>query len=122
MSQCSDHARSTALTPRANSLLHFLAVSSLERDFCRQRQTRQKGPQDEISAQRSEIRHHHTREMAAKAAFLLASCQLRVSEDWVVADAVRGEPVSEPKFPVSALNRDFFGEDYRLLSPNNAGG
>jgi hypothetical protein len=26
--------------------------------------------------------------MAAKAAFLLASCHLRVSEDWVVADAV----------------------------------
>jgi hypothetical protein len=26
--------------------------------------------------------------MAAKTAFLLASCQLRVSEDWVVADAV----------------------------------
>jgi len=48
--------------------------------------------------------------MAAKAAFLLASCQLRVSEDWVVADAVRGEPVSEPKFPVSALNRDFLGK------------
>jgi len=28
------------------------------------------------------------REMAAKMAFLLASYQLRVSEDWVVADAV----------------------------------
>jgi hypothetical protein len=32
--------------------------------------------------------------MAAKATFLLASCQLRVSEDWVVADAVTCEPVS----------------------------
>jgi hypothetical protein len=32
--------------------------------------------------------------MAAKAGFLLARCQLRVSEDWVVADAVICEPVS----------------------------
>jgi hypothetical protein len=30
--------------------------------------------------------------MAAKTAFLLTSCQLRVSEDWVVADAVDRNP------------------------------
>jgi hypothetical protein len=48
----------------------------------------QKGPEGDVSAQRPEIGYHHTREMAAKTAFLLASCQLRVSEDWVVADAV----------------------------------
>ena len=34
---------------------------------------------------------HLAREMGAKAAFLLASCQLRVSEDWVV-----GAPGLEP--------------------------
>src|SRR6516162_9191621 len=56
--------------------------SRLERDFCRRRLARQKGPEDDVSAQRPEIRDHHTREMAAKTAFLLASYQLRVSEDW----------------------------------------
>ena len=61
-----------------------LPYSSLERDFCRQRQAPQKGPEDDVSAQRPEIGDHHTREMAAKSAFLLASYQLRVSEDWVV--------------------------------------
>ena len=43
-----------------------------------------KGPEVDISAQRAEIGDHHTRKMAAKTAFLLASYQLRVSEDWVV--------------------------------------
>ena len=38
-----------------------------------------------------EIGDYHTREMAAKTAFLLASYQLRVSEDWVV-----GVPGLEP--------------------------
>ena len=40
--------------------------------------------------------------MAAKTAFLLAGYQLRVSEDWVVADAVGCERVSK------ANNREFF--------------
>jgi len=40
--------------------------SSLERDFCRRRQTRQNGTGGDISAQRLEIRDHLTREMAAK--------------------------------------------------------
>jgi hypothetical protein len=48
-----------------------------------------KGPEVDISAQRAEIGDHHTREMAAKTAFLFASYQLRVSEDWVVADAAK---------------------------------
>jgi len=61
-----------------------LPSSSLERDFCRRRLARQKGPEGDVSAQRPEIGDHHTREMAAKTAFLLASYQLRVSEDWVV--------------------------------------
>src|SRR5262249_48680550 len=61
-----------------------VATSSLERDFCRRRRTRQKGPEDDISAQSPEIGDHHVREMAAKTAFLLTSCQLLVSEDWVV--------------------------------------
>jgi len=43
--------------------------SKLERDFCRWRLARQKGPEDDISAQRPEIGDHHAREMAAKAAF-----------------------------------------------------
>ena len=83
---------------------------------------RKKGARGDVSKQRPEIGDHDAREMAAKTAFVLSGLNIQVSEDWVVADAVRGEPVSEPKFPVSALNRDFFGEDYRLLSPNNAGG
>jgi len=48
---------------------HFLATSSLERDFCRQRRTRQKGPEDDVFAQRPEIGDNHTREMATKRAF-----------------------------------------------------
>jgi hypothetical protein len=63
-----------------------LPCSSLERDFCRQRLARQKGPEGNVSAQRPEIGDHHTREMAAKTAFSLANYQLRVSEDRVVAD------------------------------------
>ena len=50
-----------------------------------------KGPEVDVSAQRPEIGDHHAREIAAKTAFLVASCQLRVSEDWVV-----GEPGLEP--------------------------
>ena len=65
--------------------------SSLERDFCRRRLARQKGPEDDVSAQRPEIGDHHSQEMAAEMAFLLASYQLRVSEDWVV-----GAPGLEP--------------------------
>ena len=44
----------------------------------------QKGAGDDVSKRRPEIGDHDAREMAAKTAFLLASCQLRVSEDWVV--------------------------------------
>ena len=58
--------------------------SSLERDVCRRRLARPKGPEDDLSAQRPQIGDHHAREMAAKMAFLLASHRLRVSEDWVV--------------------------------------
>ena len=54
-----------------------LPSSSLERDFWRRRLARQKGPEDDVSAERPEIGDHHTREMAAKTAFLLASYQLR---------------------------------------------
>jgi len=43
-----------------------------------------KTPEDDISAQRPEIGDHHAREMAAKAAFLLACVNIRVSEDCVV--------------------------------------
>jgi hypothetical protein len=66
-----------------------MPCSSLERDFCRRRLARQKGPEDGVSAQRPEIGDHHKRKMAAKTAFLLASYQLLVSGDWVVADAAR---------------------------------
>jgi len=46
--------------------------------------------------------------MAAKAAFLLASGQSRVSEDWVVADAVICKTVSEANFPANReINREF---------------
>src|SRR5262249_26020354 len=48
-------------------------ASSLERDFCRRRQTRQKGPDDDVSVQRPEIGDHDAREMAAKMGFLLPS-------------------------------------------------
>ena len=72
----------------ARTLAISLPYSSLERDFCRRRLARQKGPEDDVSAQRPEMETTTVREMAAKTAFLLTSCQLRVSEDWVVADAV----------------------------------
>jgi hypothetical protein len=78
-----------ALAPRILAI--SLPSSSLERDFCRRRRTRQKGPEDDISGQRPEIGDHRAREMAAKMAFLLASYLLRVSEDWVV-----GAPGLEP--------------------------
>jgi len=68
-------------------LLSYAPLSSIgcrERDFCRRRLARQKGPEVVVSAQRPEIGDHHAPEMAAKTAFLLASYQLRVSEDWVV--------------------------------------
>ena len=80
---------SPELAPR--TLAIGLPYSSLERDFCRRRLARQKGPEDDVSAQRPAIGGHHMREMAAKRAFLLASYQLRVSEDWVV-----GQPGLEP--------------------------
>ena len=53
-----------------------------------------KGPEADVSKQRPEIGDHDARGMAAKTAFLLASYQLRVSEDWVVADAVERNRVS----------------------------
>ena len=68
-----------------------LTYSSLERDFYRRRQTRKKGARGDVSKQRPEIGDHDAREMAAKTAFLLASYQLQVSEDWVV-----GAPGLEP--------------------------
>jgi hypothetical protein len=58
--------------------------SSLERDFCRRRLAHQKGPEDDVSGQRPEIGDQHTRERTAKTPFLLASYQLRVSQDCVV--------------------------------------
>jgi hypothetical protein len=46
--------------------------------------------------------------MAAKTAFLLASYRLRVSGDWVVADAVICKTISEANFPASReINREF---------------
>jgi len=47
-----------------------------------------KTPEDDISAQRPEIGDHHAREWAAKAAFLPVCVNIRVSEDWMVADTV----------------------------------
>jgi hypothetical protein len=76
-----------------------LPYSSLERDFCRRRQTRKEGAGDDISKRKPEIGDHDAREMAAKTAFLLASCQLRVSEDWVVADAVEKNRSPRTQFP-----------------------
>jgi hypothetical protein len=58
--------------PAASSLERIsLPYSSLERDFCHRRQTRQTGPGDDISAQRLEIHDHDAREMAANTAFVL---------------------------------------------------
>jgi hypothetical protein len=72
--------RSPKLAPR--NLAVSLPLFEFGTEFFRQRQTRQKGSEDGVSAQRPEIGDHHTREMAAKTAFLLVL--LRVSEDWVV--------------------------------------
>jgi len=88
-----------------------LPYSSLERDFCRRRLARQKGPEGDVFAQRPEIRDHYTRELAAKTVFLLASCQLRVSEDWVVETRwieTGCPPLSlSNEFPVGARNGNF---------------
>jgi hypothetical protein len=89
------------LQQASRTLAIRLPYSSLERDFRRRRQAPRKRPEDDISEQRPEIGDHHAREMAAKKAFLFASYQLRVSEDWVVADAVTCEPVSGVKSLIS---------------------
>ena len=51
-------------------------ASTWERDFARRRLTRQKEPEDDIAAQRPEIGDRHAREMAAKAAFVLAGLNI----------------------------------------------
>ena len=84
----------TAKLASGTGFLPPIAALSLERDFCRRRLARQKGPEGDVSAQRPEIADYLAREMAAKATVLLASCQSRVSEDWVVVGAVSCEPVS----------------------------
>jgi hypothetical protein len=61
------------LLPARSISLPYL---SLERDFCRRRQTRQKRLEDDVSAQRPEIGDHHAREMAAKAPFVLAGLNI----------------------------------------------
>ena len=77
-----------------NLLPHFFATSSLERDFRRRRLARQKGLEDDLSAQRPEIGDHHTREMAAKTAIPLAGCQARVWDPLIIAEtAVRSDRV-----------------------------
>jgi hypothetical protein len=48
----------------------------LGRDFCRRRQTRQKGPEDDISVQRPEIGDPRALETAAKTAFVLAGLNI----------------------------------------------
>ena len=55
-----------------------------------------------ISLRRDRKSETTTREKWPQKRFLLACYQLRVSEDWVVADAVRCERVSK------ANNREFF--------------
>ena len=79
------------LTLGLSIVIASLPYSSLERDFCRRRQAPQKGPEVDVSVQRPEIGDYHVQISAAKAGFLLASYQLRVSEDWVV-----GAPGLEP--------------------------
>src|SRR6516165_5544649 len=70
-------------TGASDSSGSFVPRSSLERDFCRRRQTRQKELED-VSARRLEIGDHRAREMAAKAAFSLADLIVWVSGDCVV--------------------------------------
>jgi hypothetical protein len=76
------------LQQASRTLAIRLPNSSLERDFRHRRQAPRKRPEDNISEQRPELGDYRALEMAAKTAFLLASCQLRVSQDWVVAEAV----------------------------------
>ena len=58
------------------------------------------------------------REMAAKTAFLLASYQLRVSEDWVVEDAVDRKRSPRVKFPASRENVGNFANLGQIGSEN----
>ena len=78
--------RSTSFAPLRTApslvLLSYAPLSSIgcrERDFARRRQTRQKGPEDDGSAQRAEIGNHDTLEIAQKTAFLLANVAAVVS-------------------------------------------
>ena len=70
-----------------------------------------KGPDDDVSVQRPEIGDHDAREMAAKAAFLLVSYLLRVSQDWVV-----GTTGIEPVTPT--MSTQCVGGNYSRI-PNN---
>ena len=77
-----------------------LPYSSLERDFCRRRLARQKGSEDDVSAQRPEIGDHRTREMAAKRLFCqrAISCGFRKTGWWGRNRSKLGahHPVIEP--------------------------
>ena len=85
-----------------------------ERDFCRRRLARRKRLRDDISAQRPEIGDHHAREMAAKAPFVLAGLNIRVSEDWVVEtvdiELAAHHAVLETSLLLS-WEREFLGRD-----------
>jgi hypothetical protein len=72
----------------------------LERDFYRRRLTRQKGPEDDVSAQGPENGDHHAREMAAKSG-------LSARELSVAGFGRLGGGGCSPAKPVSR-NREFF--------------
>jgi hypothetical protein len=65
-----------ALARNLQSASPLSSIGRRERDFARRRLTRRKRLRDDISAQRPEIGDHHTREMAAKAAFVLAGLNI----------------------------------------------
>jgi hypothetical protein len=81
------------LAPR--TLAISLPCSSLERDFCRRRQTPRKRPEDDISERRPEIRDHHAREMAEqKRPFCLRaiSCGFRKTGWWRTQSYTNASP------------------------------
>ena len=71
-----------------------LPYSSLERDFCRRRQTPRKRREDNISAQRPEIGDHHAREMAVGAQFgrVQASAKVSARARSLLISYAAGEP------------------------------
>jgi hypothetical protein len=76
---CSGSPQRPSGARKAPSSVRTCSLAIHKPDFGRWRQVRQRGPEDDISAQRPAIGDYRAREMAAKAALLLADLEALVS-------------------------------------------